>query len=162
MAPALPTGSSRADLALGLALVASVASCRAPEVAPGSVPIVELAPSGRTAPAPRATDATEATDAQGGLESSAAPAYVPPAPKKPGSAGPGAVGGATDRDGDGIPDLYDRCPSNAEDVDGFADADGCPEGDDDRDGVPDVADRCPTVPGLPPDGCPRASTPWRP
>jgi len=34
---------------------------------------------------------------------------------------------ARDRDGDGIPDALDRCPTQAEDLDGFEDADGCPE-----------------------------------
>ncbi|MBI4952132.1 MAG: thrombospondin type 3 repeat-containing protein [Myxococcales bacterium] len=155
MAPALPTRPSRAGPVLGLALVAMVASCRAPEVVPRSVPVVELAPARPVAPAPRTTDAG------GGLEPSPAPAYEPPAPR-PGSGGHAAVRGSTDGDGDGIPDLYDRCPSTAEDADGFEDADGCPEGDDDKDGVPDIADRCPTMPGPPPDGCPRASTPWRP
>jgi hypothetical protein len=32
-----------------------------------------------------------------------------------------------DRDGDGIPDSRDRCPKQAEDLDGFEDSDGCPE-----------------------------------
>jgi hypothetical protein len=49
----------------------------------------------------------------------------------------------TDRDSDGIPDASDRCPAQAEDVDGFADDDGCPEDDVDRDGIPDRTDRCP-------------------
>ena len=34
----------------------------------------------------------------------------------------------TDRDGDGIPDDIDRCPDDAEDIDGYQDDDGCPEG----------------------------------
>lgn len=41
------------------------------------------------------------------------------------------------------------CPDVAEDLDGVADADGCPEEDADRDGIADVADKCPTDPGLP-------------
>lgn len=46
-----------------------------------------------------------------------------------------------DRDRDGISDLIDRCPDQAEDLDGTKDDDGCPE-DDDGDGIPDVADAC--------------------
>lgn len=34
---------------------------------------------------------------------------------------------ARDRDGDGVPDTRDRCPTEPEDPDGFEDADGCPE-----------------------------------
>jgi uncharacterized repeat protein (TIGR01451 family) len=52
-----------------------------------------------------------------------------------------------DRDGDGILDTADRCPTEAEDKDGFEDADGCPDPDNDKDGVLDVADRCVDVPG---------------
>jgi outer membrane protein OmpA-like peptidoglycan-associated protein len=48
-----------------------------------------------------------------------------------------------DRDRDGIADEMDRCPGLAEDADGFADDDGCPDLDDDQDGVPDDRDRCP-------------------
>jgi len=32
-----------------------------------------------------------------------------------------------DNDGDGILDVNDKCPENAEDIDGIEDADGCPE-----------------------------------
>lgn len=49
---------------------------------------------------------------------------------------------AGDRDHDGILDALDKCPDNAEDVDGFEDADGCPEIDNDHDGVLDAADAC--------------------
>ncbi|MGD8863186.1 MAG: OmpA family protein [Myxococcales bacterium] len=49
-----------------------------------------------------------------------------------------------DRDGDGLPDADDGCPDHAEDEDGFADDDGCPDPDNDADGFPDRADRCPT------------------
>jgi OmpA-OmpF porin, OOP family len=49
-----------------------------------------------------------------------------------------------DKDGDGIGDEHDQCPSLAEDKDGFEDNDGCPDGDNDDDGVPDNEDRCPT------------------
>jgi OmpA-OmpF porin, OOP family len=48
-----------------------------------------------------------------------------------------------DSDGDGLPDAQDRCPSAAEDKDGFEDGDGCPDLDDDGDGLPDAQDRCP-------------------
>lgn len=48
-----------------------------------------------------------------------------------------------DSDGDGILDKDDRCPHQAEDLDGFEDADGCPDPDNDGDGVLDKADRCP-------------------
>jgi outer membrane protein OmpA-like peptidoglycan-associated protein len=59
-----------------------------------------------------------------------------------------------DRDGDGIPDVRDRCPDEAEDCDGFEDDDGCPDLDDDGDSIADTCDKCPRVPGVPPDGCP--------
>ncbi len=49
-----------------------------------------------------------------------------------------------DSDGDGMPDDVDGCPSEAEDLDGFADEDGCPEEDDDGDGVADGVDQCPS------------------
>ncbi|HEY5945764.1 MAG TPA: carboxypeptidase-like regulatory domain-containing protein, partial [Kofleriaceae bacterium] len=47
-----------------------------------------------------------------------------------------------DRDGDGIAAAADRCPDEAEDNDGFEDADGCPDPDNDGDGVADAQDRC--------------------
>ena len=47
-----------------------------------------------------------------------------------------------DSDGDGILDSRDGCPSDAEDLDGFADEDGCPELDNDEDGIPDADDQC--------------------
>ncbi len=37
----------------------------------------------------------------------------------------------------------DLCPDLAEDLDGIADGDGCPETDHDQDRIPDVDDRCP-------------------
>ena len=49
-----------------------------------------------------------------------------------------------DTDGDGLTDGQDRCPTEAEDADGFEDADGCPDPDNDRDGVLDAWDCCPT------------------
>jgi outer membrane protein OmpA-like peptidoglycan-associated protein len=47
----------------------------------------------------------------------------------------------TDSDGDGVPDLEDRCPT----VPGKPEFQGCP--DTDGDGIPDIDDACPTVPG---------------
>ncbi len=49
---------------------------------------------------------------------------------------------AGDPDGDGLSGDADRCPTVAEDVDGFEDGDGCPEADDDGDGVLDAFDGC--------------------
>ena len=49
-----------------------------------------------------------------------------------------------DRDGDGINDDVDKCPTEPEDKDGFQDDDGCPDPDNDADGVPDATDKCPT------------------
>lgn len=51
-----------------------------------------------------------------------------------------------DHDGDGIGDLGDGCPRVAEDRDGFADGDGCPDPDNDGDGLPDASDACPSAP----------------
>jgi hypothetical protein len=47
-----------------------------------------------------------------------------------------------DADGDGVVDELDPCPSAAEDLDRFEDADGCPDPDDDGDGVSDLLDAC--------------------
>jgi outer membrane protein OmpA-like peptidoglycan-associated protein len=55
-------------------------------------------------------------------------------------------GGMKDRDRDGIPDMNDQCPDQAEDFDGFEDTDGCPEFDNDGDGILDVNDQCPNQP----------------
>ncbi|ACY14280.1 OmpA family protein [Haliangium ochraceum] len=51
-----------------------------------------------------------------------------------------------DRDGDGLLDDQDACPSEAEDIDGFADSDGCPDLDNDGDGIPDLEDGAPNEP----------------
>jgi outer membrane protein OmpA-like peptidoglycan-associated protein len=64
-----------------------------------------------------------------------------------------------DTDGDGLGDRDDACPEEPEDVDGFEDADGCPDPDNDGDGVLDRRDRCPLQPEDPDgfqdtDGCP--------
>lgn len=51
-----------------------------------------------------------------------------------------------DSDDDLITDREDKCPSAAEDLDGFEDQDGCPDFDNDKDNVPDSLDKCPNVP----------------
>ncbi|MFA7470269.1 MAG: OmpA family protein [Weeksellaceae bacterium] len=57
-----------------------------------------------------------------------------------------------DEDGDGVCDLYDKCPQTPEGL--AVDGAGCPL-DTDRDGVPDSIDECPTIPGPPTNnGCP--------
>jgi outer membrane protein OmpA-like peptidoglycan-associated protein len=57
------------------------------------------------------------------------------APPKPG-----------DKDGDGILDNVDKCPTEPEDKDGFEDEDGCPDLDNDKDTIPDLKDKCPLEP----------------
>jgi outer membrane protein OmpA-like peptidoglycan-associated protein len=54
--------------------------------------------------------------------------------------------GCADCDEDGLINLQDDCPFDAEDFDGFQDNDGCPELDNDGDGVPDIDDACPLAP----------------
>ncbi len=66
----------------------------------------------------------------------------PPAAVKPPPPPPKAPSSPADRDGDGLTDNEDTCPADPEDLDGFKDADGCPELDNDSDGVNDSADRC--------------------
>jgi outer membrane protein OmpA-like peptidoglycan-associated protein len=66
-----------------------------------------------------------------------------------------------DRDDDGLTDDQDECPSKPEDVDEFADEDGCPDPDNDDDGVVDGVDKCPAEPEArngyqDDDGCPDA------
>lgn len=80
-----------------------------------------------------------------------------------GAAGGGITGGAgaaafrmilsigwapreVDYDDDGILNDADSCPDDAEDIDGFQDADGCPEPDNDRDTIADGPDECPDEP----------------
>jgi outer membrane protein OmpA-like peptidoglycan-associated protein len=59
-------------------------------------------------------------------------------------------GPVRDRDGDGVPDDEDLCPTQP----GAAELDGCP--DDDGDGIPNREDKCPNQPGpAEHDGCPR-------
>jgi uncharacterized repeat protein (TIGR01451 family) len=50
-----------------------------------------------------------------------------------------------DQDADGIVDGDDTCPAEPEDIDGFDDADGCPDPDNDGDSVLDPGDDCPLV-----------------
>ncbi len=64
-----------------------------------------------------------------------------------------------DADGDGVSDDTDACQFTAEDKDGWADDDGCPDLDDDNDNFADKDDRCPREPedrnGIDDgDGCP--------
>lgn len=67
----------------------------------------------------------------------------------PDDPGPRSWQGCPDSDGDGIPDHLDRCPFVAEDKDGYADEDGCPEPDNDQDRIPDGSDAEPLEPELP-------------
>jgi outer membrane protein OmpA-like peptidoglycan-associated protein len=59
-----------------------------------------------------------------------------------------AIPANADKDGDGIKDKDDKCPKQAEDKDGFEDADGCPDYDNDRDRIPDSLDKCPDTVGI--------------
>ncbi len=66
-----------------------------------------------------------------------------------------------DRDGDGLIEPADLCPEEAEDLDGHADTDGCPDLDNDNDEILDSADHCPLEPETAngvndEDGCPDA------
>ena len=68
-------------------------------------------------------------------------------------------GGDDDVDDDGVLNRDDKCPSTAEDKDGFKDDDGCPDEDNDDDGIPDATDKCPlkaedTDGDADDDGCP--------
>lgn len=53
------------------------------------------------------------------------------------------VNGDLDSDGDGVPNVADKCPGEPEDPDGFEDLDGCPDTDNDGDGIPDDQDGAP-------------------
>ncbi|MBT4327006.1 MAG: hypothetical protein HOD60_08900 [Candidatus Nitrosopelagicus sp.] len=53
---------------------------------------------------------------------------------------------STDTDEDGIFDVIDKCPYDAETINGYLDLDGCPEtssSDSDGDGLTDAVDQCP-------------------
>ncbi|MEO0811717.1 MAG: OmpA family protein [Myxococcota bacterium] len=54
--------------------------------------------------------------------------------------------GAVDTDKDGVPDSYDQCREEPEDIDQFEDSDGCPDEDNDQDGVLDEDDGAPNDP----------------
>jgi hypothetical protein len=49
----------------------------------------------------------------------------------------------SDSDKDGLANDVDKCPTKAEDFDGFQDDDGCPELDNDKDMILDSDDKCP-------------------
>ncbi|HEY5924023.1 MAG TPA: OmpA family protein [Kofleriaceae bacterium] len=51
-----------------------------------------------------------------------------------------------DPDKDGVVGAADKCPSEAEDKDGFEDDNGCPDNDNDADGIADAGDKCATEP----------------
>jgi outer membrane protein OmpA-like peptidoglycan-associated protein/opacity protein-like surface antigen len=53
--------------------------------------------------------------------------------------------GSSDTDHDGVPNAADACPTQAEDMDGYQDQDGCPDPDNDLDQVADLDDRCPDL-----------------
>ncbi len=67
-------------------------------------------------------------------------APLPAPPRRPASAPAGS-----DPDDDDLVGDADECPHEAEDPDGFADGDGCPDLDNDGDGIPDLDDECPDV-----------------
>lgn len=73
------------------------------------------------------------------------PTARPPAPRPAPIAAPPEPDN-TDRDGDGIPDRLDSCPTERETINNIVDDDGCPESDPDGDSVLDAADRCPDQP----------------
>jgi OmpA-OmpF porin, OOP family len=83
----------------------------------------------------RARDHLQIADENARLAHRLSPRDKCNAPPKPG-----------DKDGDGILDNVDKCPSDPEDKDGFEDEDGCPDLDNDKDGVPDAKDKCPLEP----------------
>lgn len=64
-------------------------------------------------------------------------------PKIRGFIGFAYVGETRDKDKDGLDDATDQCPTDAEDLDGFQDSDGCPDLDNDLDSIPDANDKCP-------------------
>jgi outer membrane protein OmpA-like peptidoglycan-associated protein len=60
-----------------------------------------------------------------------------------------------DTDGDTVMDWRDNCKEEAEDMDGFEDANGCPDLDNDKDTVPDTTDKCRDEAGvIENNGCP--------
>jgi outer membrane protein OmpA-like peptidoglycan-associated protein len=67
----------------------------------------------------------------------------PPAQAAKATASPAAPTSALDADDDGVLDVDDFCPNEAEDQDECDDEDGCPDPDNDGDGVLDADDKCP-------------------
>jgi hypothetical protein len=116
---------------------------------PGQVPMYQTQPGYQVQPGP-------------GTQPGPGPGPVQPQPVAPNpNPGPGPVQPIpvsnpgpvnfsnttpNDQDGDGIGDEADQCPAYAEDQNGRADNDGCPDADRDADGVPDVLDQCPGRP----------------
>ncbi|NOK08044.1 Ig-like domain-containing protein [Corallococcus exercitus] len=90
---------------------------------------------------------TEPETVNGERDEDGCPDTVPEAKPATDSAAPPAAltlpPAPVDTDGDGLPDPEDRCPTEAEDQDGFEDEDGCPDPDNDKDGIADAADACP-------------------
>src|SRR5262249_17840091 len=88
------------------------------------------------------TDGIGAPALRGVVTVSFAAGVPPPTPLPP------YVTPATGRGshGDGIADALDKRPNEAEDKDGFQDADGCPDPDNDGDGIADAVDKCPNEP----------------
>jgi outer membrane protein OmpA-like peptidoglycan-associated protein len=81
-------------------------------------------------------------------------------PTEPGNGSPDGCP-THDKDGDGIPDDKDKCPEQAETINGYEDTDGCPDTipDSDGDGINDVQDLCKDQPEdkdgfMDEDGCP--------
>ena len=84
---------------------------------------------------------------------------VRPKPKPRPEPEPVEIVSDVDTDGDGVIDADDGCVDEAEDLDQWDDADGCPDLDNDEDGIPDTGDGCPNDPEtwnsyFDADGCP--------
>ena len=101
---------------------------------------VQPVPQGTTQPTPQPGVQPES---QQGTETGQQPGAQPAQATEPKSVPPVEI----DSDNDGIPDSRDKCPTLAEDIDGYEDDDGCPEIDSDGDGIPDAIDKCPDLPG---------------
>ncbi|MGN6104958.1 MAG: OmpA family protein, partial [Kofleriaceae bacterium] len=119
----------------------------------------------------RVADATAIFEAHAGIAATFGgggaprpqPAPAPePAPEpatEPEPEPPAAPPPPPDPDGDGVAGAADACPDEPEDIDQFADEDGCPDPDNDGDGIEDARDACPDEPETPngfadADGCP--------